>query len=334
MARRKTKRPVKSNWPTYLSLQPESQLRLLHWLLSGLGFTLSPAEKAPGISGIEHEEIAIAINEERKHAVVMPLGLVTLDPLAGPVKESSPVSVIHREPLLAALDVQPRLRQEGYNADVLVFLNGKPFPEFNQLDKLAAEESFALNRLMLDITFEIRPHAVSANFDRLKSSVREFALGMGACWFSLDDLNLRDLNALLLPTTIHPNAAQAEIAKRLGIADYFAPPADLLLLGAIAHTEGNLAVSQATLPGELSAKLGHPVSGTRVLEDVDTNNPLEVALALKEMGAIRYRGSVSYTTSDGRQILHEYEKTPHESWVKRVSRIISLLSGAKGLFGG
>jgi hypothetical protein len=317
-----------------LSLGSTSERLLLQAVLAVLGFDPAPPGAVIGLSGLQHNCLVVGVNKTSKHAVLALTGMGRAYTHKGStgrlVMGSSQISFAGKEDrarrglLLAGYDVQARYHHDGYSCDLLFFLNACE-PEHLGLDRndknlIVGLEPVTGPRVPQDVNI-VTCFADEPVVTLPEEELRENALAVGACFLRLSDFSSEAVVAVAdygAPDIVR-SYVETEL-RRLRVREYFHPPADALLLGAISMNDGQMTLNQVRAVPEISKALAHPVGDNQVVQDVDKDDPLGVLAALEKHKLIEWRLTTVYKTASGKEVMLEMSKTPQESWINKIAK--------------
>ncbi len=322
-------------------LNPAAEEAFLRAVLQALGFEARLEATPKGQSGLAHASHVLGVDAARRHAVICQTGFqaafvaarpTTLTLAAPPSRAEESLSSredrIRRELLFAGYDLKAKAETDGWTTDVLYFLNAtSPEEGGHDLESLTKAGP------------EASPPSVS--YSKAGSThpilriplaeLRRNALSTGACFIELSDVQTNELATILQAPPGEVLAATQQMLRRLRLPQYFRPPADELLLGALAKSPQGLPSEALVAAHQVSSALQHPPSEAQHISPVDYRDPLAVVRALEADKKLRVKGSLAFTTEAGAQVAYEFEKSPEDSWVQKVLKLLPL---AKFLTGG
>ncbi len=342
-----------NDYPTHMPVDPEklpyhysvsyldfqAERRLLEALLSSLGFTPTLEAAPTGLSGLKHRDTLVGVDSQRSHMVVVQSGFQQLfvlerpraqrlgTPYEPPDKRSldEREEELRRELIFSAYDLKARYEDKGIACDILYFLNAASPEEGLDLHALALERQ---SKQQPPLPVATNRYSGTNPPPRLPlGALRRNALSTGAAFLGLSDLSPDELADLTRADSDRTVLVARQALDRLRLAQYFHPPADEFLLGALAGEHQGLPNSDLVKATDLTRRLQHPLAASSLLKGVDIENPLEVARALKKKGFVRYEGTIAHTTDSGAQIVHKFAGTPQESWIMKIGKLLSLFKG-------
>lgn len=338
---------------TYIAaLQDKNRRVLLLNIVKALGFAPVAGGYYRGLSGLEHGFEIVGARQNR-HLLLVLSGPISLDErsrdpwlalLQQKEKETAPwgpdVSVQEevwkRLVLLPACDAQAGWGLRGWTIDTLVFYN--VFAFFPSRDRGGIAE-FRKHVRVTEVPLQC--HFDWASRASIPSDLALARLGSstGACFISLAEI--LDLVRVTGFNFFARDAEDAQIHKlrhyltQRRVIQFFEPPTDELLL-----TAANLAALRPKPSphiidaAKLSTKLKHPLSPNVILTDVPHRDPVKVAKELEEHKLIAYEAQTVHVTPNGKMTIEKITKTPQESFVLRLLRILDVPGTVEGIIKG
>jgi hypothetical protein len=291
-------------------------------LLEALGFEYGGPRTLPGRSGFEHSFQAVGIRPG--NCVLVAGGAQSLSKNDSNDRQTPKqrLEAWTKNSLFSMYDVGAVLQEQGLSVDLFVvhdvFTKLTPTTDFK-----AVTEEYSL-RASFSMSLSVEPiETLPPDF------IYGVARGMDAAFLSFDALSLSDLALLTNNHTEEAIGRARTMLQQLRVTQYFDPPADELILSAIA--EGHPASKDLIIEvAEKSIQLAHPLSPNTYLRQVDYQDPVAVLDALQSHKYVDYKATFEIS-EDGKKIIHTIHMSPQENWLFKLLRAIRVGDLAKGL---
>ena len=313
-----------------MSLGNVGEQTLLRRTLMNSGYEYSGPRRMKGLSGLEHSVDAVGMRGQNLALVLsgpQDLGL-------RPTNETSTPSpkfrseVWCRDALLRMYDISALLEREGVNVDLVLFENRRTEGLHSRLGPDVMERWVAENRLPREwrgswqtsiYDIEIPPAGYLA----------EAARSAGACYLGLNDLALGEIAAICGADEGVALEQTRAAMTRLRVDQYFNPPTDELILGALALSRRqDPRIVEDVYRAAVSLK--HSPVRNVIVPGTDYRDPVATARELAAVGAVEYSAEVRLQ-GDGREIVHRITKTAQENFVIRVLKALDVPGIVKAL---
>ena len=327
------------------NLERTVEQRLLLRVARALGFSTEILKAPRGLSGIKHGEILLGKQERERHAVLFQSGFERclsseLPPAlsglsAGMTRDPRPLDVreeaTRREVLFSAYDIKALLKQQGWNTDVVYFLN------METPDQRGARLTELLQRALGPSLGHVRVRSqVTGSTHPIKTipvgDLEQSAVATGAGLIKLSDLQVDELIDLASPADPEIRSPVVEeLLMRTGLLYYFKPPIDELMLGTLNQSNLSWSEQELVLSSEVSSAFRHKPSKPTLVTEGDLDDPFAVIAALRSHSyIISYEAEVTRLTEKGDHIVHRFKANP-QSWHKKVADVVDLVKRLKGI---
>lgn len=287
-----------------------ARLLLLKNILKVLGFEYLAGESVRGLSGLDHSFDAIGA---RPGNVVLLLCTQEL-PEGFLFSDQSKIEQWNRDALLKMYDTAAVFEREGLRTDLFF-----------------VDDVFPLPSVSPEVIFDeyVIPYGANITWSKKLPAapgplhLSEIGNSIGACYLSFDSLSLEELSQLCSDLSPEVEVAASKTLRKLRIEQFFNPPADELLLTAMALSSRR----DESLLQEVhdsARKLAHCPVQNVLIPEVDYNDPVAIAKALKEEKYLEYEGTIIKITKSGNIVTHKIRKTPQESFVIRALRALDV----------
>ncbi len=321
-----------------LILESSEVTALLGSLARFLGFEPELHMEAKGLSGMSHSNAMIGRNECRKHAIVLQSGFEKCLYRSLQYESQEPLEVLEEESrrnaFFSASDIRSQLEDEGWVVDVLYFIN----VHSPVVDAVNLVDDMRRDGILKEVESQkhVKLHQGLGPLAEFPlSSIETNVVATGACLLKLADLTATELVELTSKDTAQrePSAISGVVA-RTSLKQYFQPPVDELLLGALNSAKVDWSEKELVLSSAASANLGHRPGRPELISKTALDDPLEVIMALRNEKYIDYEGEVTRILARGGKVVHRFKKVNRLSWHRKIANIVDLVKKLTGFAGG